>query len=89
MDRLLTAVGLDKQARDTINDSLQDWKDADDLRRINGAESEDYYLKLPVPYRARNGPLQDTAELLQIRGVTREIYQGVEGTPGPRRRSSP
>jgi general secretion pathway protein K len=82
MERLLTAVGLDKQARDIVNDSLQDWKDADDLHRANGAESEDYYLKLPVPYRARNGALQDTAELLQIRGVTPEIYRGVQGRPG-------
>jgi len=76
VDRLLTAIGLDKQVRDVINDSLQDWKDADDLSRINGAESTDYYLKLPLPYRARNGALQDTAELLQIRGITREIYRG-------------
>ena len=82
IDRLLTTAGLDKQARDVINDSLQDWKDADDLARINGAESEDYYLKLAVPYRARNGALQDAAELLQIRGVTREIYKGVEGHQG-------
>jgi general secretion pathway protein K len=79
VDRLLTALGLDKQARDTVNDSLQDWKDTDDLHRVNGAESEDYYLKQPVPYRARNGPLQDTAELLQVRGVTREIYRGTQG----------
>ena len=81
VDRLLTAVGLDKQARDIINDSLQDWKDADDLSRINGAESEDFYLKLAVPYRARNGALQDAAELLQIRGVTREIYGGDANHP--------
>src|SRR5207247_9070065 len=82
IDRRLSAAGLDKRTRDTINDSLQDWKDPDDLRRLNGAESEDYYLKLPVPYRARNGPLQDAAELLQIRGVTREIYRGVQDHSG-------
>jgi general secretion pathway protein K len=82
IERLLTAAGLDKQTRDIINDSLQDWKDADDLHRINGAESEDYYLKQPVPYRARNGALQDAAELLQIRGVTREIYRGVQDHSG-------
>lgn len=82
IDRLLTAAGVDKPARDIIRDSLQDWKDPDDLRRLNGAESEDFYLKLPVPYRARNGPLQDTAELLQIRGVTREMYRGTPGQPG-------
>ena len=82
VDRLLTAIGLDKQVRDIINDSLQDWKDPNDLTRINGAESEDFYLKLPVPYRARNGALQDTAELLQIRGVTPEIYRGDKDRPG-------
>jgi general secretion pathway protein K len=81
VDRLLTAIGLDKQARDIINDSLQDWKDPNDLSRLNGAESEDFYLKLPVPYRARNGALQDAAELLQIRGVTREIYRGEKDQP--------
>jgi general secretion pathway protein K len=81
VDRLLAAIGLDKQARDIINDSLQDWKDANDLSRINGAESEDFYLKLPVPYRARNGALQDAAELLQIRGITREIYRGEKDHP--------
>ena len=79
LDRLLTALGLDKQTRDIVNDSLQDWKDTDDLHRVNGAESEDYYLKQPVPYRARNGALQDAAELLQVRGVTREIYRGIQG----------
>ena len=81
IDRLLTVLGVDKQARDVINDSLQDWKDPDELHRVNGAES-DYYLKLPVPYRARNANLEDVAELLQIRGVTPELYLGRNGEPG-------
>ncbi len=81
IDRLLTTLGVDRQARDIINDSLQDWKDPNDLHRVNGAES-DYYLKLPIPYRARNANLQDVAELLQIRGVTPEIYFGPSGEPG-------
>jgi general secretion pathway protein K len=80
--RLLQALGLDRQARDVVVDSLQDWKDPDELPRANGAESEDYYLKLPVPYRARNGQMQDPAELLQIRGVTRALYRGEDGRPG-------
>ena len=82
VDRLLEALGLEKQQRDVINDSLQDWKDANDVFRANGAESEDTYLKLPVPYRARNGLLQDVAELLQIKGVTQEIYFGTHGGLG-------
>jgi general secretion pathway protein K len=80
--RLLQALGLDRQARDVVVDSLQDWKDPDELSRANGAESEDYYLKLPVPYRARNARLQDLAELLQIRGISRELYRGEDQRPG-------
>ncbi len=61
--------------------SLQDWQDANELHRAHGAES-DFYLNLPVPYRARNGNLQDASELLQIRGVTPELYFGGGGRPG-------
>ena len=82
VDRLLMTLGMDKELRDTINDSLQDWKDPNDLHRLNGAESEDTYLRLPVPYRARNGPLEEVAELLQIKGVTPALYFGSAGQPG-------
>ena len=81
VDRLLTELGLDKQVRDTVGDSLQDWRDADEEHRLNGAESEDTYLRLPVPYRSRNGPLEDIRELLQIHGVTAEIYYGHDQNP--------
>ena len=84
LGKLLDALGVDRQTRDVIVDSVQDWRDPNDEHRANGAESEDYYLKLPVPYRARNGNLQDVAELLQIRGVTPAIYWG-----DPRERGRP
>jgi general secretion pathway protein K len=76
VDRLLAVLGLEKTGRDIITDSLEDWRDADETHRANGAESEDTYLKLPVPYRARNADLQDPAELLQVKGVTPELYYG-------------
>jgi general secretion pathway protein K len=81
LDRLLAALEVEQRQRDIIKDSLQDWRDVNELHRVHGAES-DFYLRLPVPHRARNGNLQDTSELLQIRGVTRELYVGVDGRPG-------
>ena len=81
MQRLLTAIGVDKIERDSIVDAIEDWRDANDTTRTNGAESEDYYLKLPVPYRARNGNFQDTDELLQVKGITPEMYWGHEDKP--------
>jgi general secretion pathway protein K len=81
MNRLLDALEVDRNQRDIISDSIQDWRDGNDLHRVHGAES-DYYLKLPVPYRARNANIQDEGELLQIRGVTPELYYGTGGRPG-------
>ncbi|MBI1848002.1 MAG: general secretion pathway protein GspK [Candidatus Rokubacteria bacterium] len=82
IDRLLLALGIDKRVRDVIGDSIQDWRDANEEHRLNGAESEDYYLKLPVPYRSANRNLESVRELLQIRGVTAAIFHGAEGKPG-------
>jgi general secretion pathway protein K len=80
--RLLEALGVERQERDVVMDSLEDWKDADELHRANGAESDDYYLRLAVPYRARNGRLQDVAELRQIRGISPALYNGTPDRPG-------
>ncbi len=82
LDRLLQALGLDKVERDTVVDSLMDWRDANEEHRLNGAESEDYYLRLPVPYRARNANLDSVRELLQVRGVTAALFWGEGDRPG-------
>ncbi len=82
IDRLLRTLGLEKEVRDTIVDSIQDWRDPDEAHRANGAESEDYYLKLPVPYRSRNANIESITELLQIKGVTAAIYRGEKDRPG-------
>jgi general secretion pathway protein K len=79
--RLLQALGVDRSTRDAIGGAVEDWRDANDLVRANGAESDDY-LSLPVPYRARNGNFQDTAELLQVKGVTPELYHGTAEQAG-------
>ncbi len=87
IDRLLNfCLGLDKSVRDVVGDSLLDWRDANEEHRLNGAESEDFYLKLPLPYRAHNANLESVTELLQIHGVleTPAIFYGTEERPGLR-----
>lgn len=73
--RVFSNLGLDGVRRDTLVDSILDWRDEDDLHRANGAEDE-YYRALEQPYSARNGPLDTVADLLWIRGVSRELYFG-------------
>jgi hypothetical protein len=48
---------------------------------LNGAESY-YYLSLSPPYMPKNGPIDDMEELLQIKGITPEIFYGPNGTNG-------
>ena len=81
LTQLLLNLGVDKEQRDVVIDSIEDWRDPNDTKRINGAESDDYE-KLAVPYRARNANLQDVAELLQVKGVTPELYYGNGEQPG-------
>ncbi|CCQ73351.1 general secretion pathway protein GspK [Magnetospira sp. QH-2] len=46
---------------------LADYRDADDLRRLNGLETEDY-RHLGLSHAPRNGPLLDLSELDRIPG---------------------
>jgi type II secretory pathway component PulK len=82
--RLLYGLGIEKRERDVIVDAIQDWKDANEEHRLNGAESEDVYLEQPVPYRSRNANFTDVRELLQVHGVTPALYYGAAGHPGLR-----
>ncbi len=60
---------------DTIVDSILDWKDANKLARIHGAEDEVYQKKTP-PYRPANAPFTLLEELLLVNGVDHETYFG-------------
>ena len=82
LERLLQCLGIDKNLRDQIIDAILDWTDPNEEHRLNGAESDDYYLTLPTPYRARNGPIESVSELLQIKGVTAALFGGADGKPG-------
>jgi type II secretory pathway component PulK len=82
INRLLEAIGVERADRDTILDSLADWRDPNEEHRLNGAESEDTYLKMSVPYRSKNGNLDSTAELAQIKGFTKALLEGHDGKPG-------
>ena len=75
---MLNPFELDEPQKDVIVDSIMDWRDKDDLPRLNGAES-DYYLSLPKPYKSKNGNFESSEELLLLKGVTPEIfYRGLK-----------
>ena len=75
LQMLVDHFDLSETEKDTIVDAILDWRDSDELHRLNGAES-DYYQSLPRPYHSKNGPFDSVSELLLVRGVTPEIYYG-------------
>lgn len=75
LKNLLMNLGVQGEKLDIIVDSIMDWKDADDLHRLHGAES-DYYMSLPSPYKAKNASFDTLEELLLVKGMTPEILYG-------------
>lgn len=80
--RIFTNLGIDELRREILVDSIMDWRDPDDLHRVNGAEN-DYYSGLSPPYTAKNGPLDSVEDLLWIRGMTAELFFGYADTNEP------
>jgi len=72
---MLSGFDLDDNQESIIVDSILDWRDKNDLHRLNGAE-DDYYKSLSRPYNCKNGDFDSVEELLMVRGVTPEIFYG-------------
>jgi general secretion pathway protein K len=81
--RLLTQeeFGFDEKKVYEIVDSLKDWIDADSSATGSGAETS-YYSSLYPPYEAKNTHLDCIEELLMVKGITQEIFNGTKERPG-------
>lgn len=72
---LVDGFNLDDMEKNTIVDAILDWRDADDLHRLNGAEN-DFYRSLPAPHACKNGDFDTVDELLMVKGVTPDLFNG-------------
>jgi len=81
LQRACELQGLDMLGSLRVVDAIEDWRDPNPDPLIDGAES-DYYLSLPKPYAAKDGPLDDLSELLLVRGVTAGLYWGPRAASG-------
>ena len=75
--RLLMLAGVDQQRSFTLADAILDWRDADDLRRLAGAEADDY-LAAGLGYGPRNGPFESLEELRLVIGMETSTYESVK-----------
>jgi general secretion pathway protein K len=71
---LLTVVGgLDEAAAQPLVDAIVDWRDADELRRPNGAEVAEYRAA-NRNYGPTNVPFETVGELQRVLGMTPALF---------------
>ncbi len=73
---LLQLAGLDFDEAAALVDAIADFRDEDDMHRLNGAEDSDYRAA-GLPYGAKNRPFEAVEELQQVLGMTRATYERV------------
>lgn len=73
---LFLAAGATAEAAQVYTDALLDWRDSDDLRRLHGAERQDYEQAGRAGQIA-NADLVAIEELQSVIGITPEIFQRV------------
>ncbi len=74
--RNFVAQFTDESRATRIVAALEDWEDADDLTRPNGAEAAEYG-RAGSPYVPRNGPLQRLDDFAHVLGVTDSLALAV------------
>jgi type II secretory pathway component PulK len=70
--RYFGALRIDASRAEALIDALRDWTDADDHRRLNGAERGEY-LRAGARDLPRNAPLGSVDDLASINGFSKEL----------------
>ena len=74
LDTALRAAGVDEARRQTLVDVIQDWRDKDDLKHLNGVEDDDY-AAAGVAWSSRDSAVAAIDELKYLPGMTQDIFE--------------
>ena len=75
--QLMNSLTLEEGQADNLTDAIIDWRDKNDLHRLNGAEKQQYE-DADLKYEPRNGPFKSVEELQLVMGMNAKIYQQLE-----------
>jgi general secretion pathway protein K len=71
---LFKSVGLSEEFSLALLDAVVDWRDPDKLKRLHGAEDDDYRAA-GKSYVPSNAPFQTVDELQRVLGMTPNLYR--------------
>lgn len=74
---LFTGHGMELTDAEFLAAAVLDWRDEDELERVNGAE-QDAYDAAGLPVGPANRPFMMTEELLQVIGMPYELFRRLE-----------
>jgi general secretion pathway protein K len=74
---MFTGQGMDPGEAELLAAAVMDWRDEDELERVNGAE-DDAYMAAGLEVGPANRPFMMTEELLQVIGMQYELYRKME-----------
>ena len=74
---MFSGHGLELADAELLAAAVMDWRDEDELERVNGAE-EDAYFAAGLEVGPANRPFMMTEELLQVIGMPFEFYRKLE-----------
>ncbi len=77
LESLFVAAGTSAEAAEHLADAILDFRDADNLRQLNGAEDGEY-AAAGLRHDAKDAPFASTEELLQVLGMTPDLFERVE-----------
>ncbi|MCB1620764.1 MAG: general secretion pathway protein GspK [Thiothrix sp.] len=74
LQKVLEQAGVVDQEAQTLLDRIEDFRDGDDLKRLNGAEDRDYQSE-GLAFGAKDAPFERIEELQQVLGMTPALYE--------------
>lgn len=74
LSNLFVVLGVERQRSISLAAAIADWRDEDDLRRLNGAERDDY-VSAGLLFLPRNGPFESVEELERVIGMNKETFE--------------
>ena len=72
LQSLMALAPVDSEQQGKLVDAILDWRDADNLVRIDGAEKEEYQ-EAGLNYEPRNKPFESTEELQLVLGMNKKV----------------
>ena len=77
LQQLFDSLAVEETLADSLSDAILDWRDKNDLIRLNGAE-QDQYAEADLKYSPRNDQFKSVEEVQMVMGMTADIYRQLE-----------